>query len=415
MSDPHKRLHTLLTDRALAGLAARGEEELQYLLAGGAVDPSYERAAAAIELALHDHGEPVPEYIEAAVLVQAERYHGFTEAKPHEQTIGRPAVAADNQELGEDSLLDDPEADEAPDDRDWEQSDGVDAALESGVLESSLTDGRIEGGKADESQRAPIISDLEQSGRASKHAPKRKKKKKKKTKAKAKAKRAEDNLLLDSVDDVDAFEGLDELDDGAEPRPDAELGFDPATISQSDLGPALSVSQVRPVPLGESRVARWATYISAIAALVMLSIALWLFSHRDEGTSPGDLRAQIESAEDLVEWTFVTKPDPSVGEGATGSVLWSSTLQAGVMVLDGLAPNDPKDIQYQLWIVDKLREGPSPVDGGVFNIDAAGEAVIQIDAKLVVGEPGAFVITVERPGGVVVSDQERVAMVAAAG
>jgi len=401
MSKPQKRLHTLLTDRAVAGLDAREREELQYLLAGAALDPSYEQAAAAMELALHDHGEAVPEYVEAAVLVQAGRYYGFTEAQAHEPTIGKPPVDerdADPQLLGGPEAQ--PEPAPRPEDsavaRNWELSPGVETAIESGVLESSLTDGRIEARGPAESQQAPIPSDLEPTGRAQSR----------RRRDKPKPAPAPDDLDFDLDDDDDGF---GDLDDSSE-----DLAFDPEAVGQSQLGPSASVSRVRSTSIGESRVVRWATYVSAIAALVMLSIALWLFVHRNDGVDPADLKAQVEAADDVIEWEFATKPDPSVGEGASGSVIWSSELQAGVMVLDGLDVNDASDLQYQLWIVDTRREGP-PVDGGVFDVGSEGEVEIPIDAKLIVGEPGAFVITVERPGGVVVSGQDRVAMVAAAG
>ena len=78
------------------------------------------------------------------------------------------------------------------------------------------------------------------------------------------------------------------------------------------------------------------------------------------------------------------------------------------------APNDPSQSQYQLWIFDGTRE-KHPVDGGVFDVNEAGEVVIPIDPKLPVGQPTLFAITVERPGGVVVSDQGRIAMVGKVG
>ena len=98
------------------------------------------------------------------------------------------------------------------------------------------------------------------------------------------------------------------------------------------------------------------------------------------------------------------------GEGAGGELTWSSTLQKGVLKLRAVAKNDPTTNQYQLWIVDGRREGPA-VDGGVFDV-TGGDVLIPIDAKLVIGEPSAFVITVEQPGGVVVSDRDRVVMTA---
>ena len=45
-----------------------------------------------------------------------------------------------------------------------------------------------------------------------------------------------------------------------------------------------------------------------------------------------------------------------------------------------------------------------PVDGGVFDVSGKGEVVIPIRAVLPVHGPSAFAITLEQPGGVVVSD-----------
>ena len=83
------------------------------------------------------------------------------------------------------------------------------------------------------------------------------------------------------------------------------------------------------------------------------------------------------------------------------------------MKLRGLPVNDPKEKQYQLWIFDKQRDERHPVDGGVFNIDATGDVVIPIDARIPVHSASLFVITRERPGGVVVSDRKDVVLVAA--
>ena len=96
----------------------------------------------------------------------------------------------------------------------------------------------------------------------------------------------------------------------------------------------------------------------------------------------------------------------------SGDVVWGDEQQAGFMKLSGLPKNDPGVSQYQLWIVDPERDS-APVDGGVFDIPAdGGFTIVPIDAALDVTKPVAFVITVEKPGGVVVSKQETVAAVA---
>lgn len=97
---------------------------------------------------------------------------------------------------------------------------------------------------------------------------------------------------------------------------------------------------------------------------------------------------------------------------AGGEVVWSDGRQEGYLTLTHLPANDPGVSQYQLWIVDPARD-EFPVDGGVFDVPASGgPLVIPIDAKLRVKSPAAFVITLEKPGGVVRSKQEIVVAVA---
>jgi hypothetical protein len=82
----------------------------------------------------------------------------------------------------------------------------------------------------------------------------------------------------------------------------------------------------------------------------------------------------------------------------------------------GLASNDPKVHQYQIWIFDAERDKRYPIDGGVFDVPAdANDIVIPIHAALQVLKPAAFAVTVEKPGGVVVSARDHVVVLGAAG
>src|SRR5690606_23182716 len=149
VSDPQKRIHTLLTDRAIAGLTDRELEELDALLDGEAIDPSYELAAAAIELSLLGHVEPLPGELEAVIVEQADRYWGFAELRPREPTLGG---AGHELLLGSD-------ADATPIRRIWERSpDNYDEL----VLESSLTNGRIDRIGPGESLRGEILPAAEE-------------------------------------------------------------------------------------------------------------------------------------------------------------------------------------------------------------------------------------------------------------
>jgi anti-sigma-K factor RskA len=106
------------------------------------------------------------------------------------------------------------------------------------------------------------------------------------------------------------------------------------------------------------------------------------------------------------DWSAGNTPDKVAGD-----IVWSADKQSGFMRLAGL-PQLPTGFQYQLWIIDAAREGQNPVDGGVFDINSAGEVIVPFSAKLKVSRPAAFAITIERAGGVPVSKQEKVAALA---
>lgn len=112
---------------------------------------------------------------------------------------------------------------------------------------------------------------------------------------------------------------------------------------------------------------------------------------------------------------FEAMKDPAAGSGLKGKIYWSQARQQGYMRVKDLASNNPSQEQYQFWFFDKSRE--HPVDGGVFNLAdgqidrATGEYIIPIHAKLTVREPVMFAVTVEQPGGVVVTKKERVVMI----
>jgi len=96
------------------------------------------------------------------------------------------------------------------------------------------------------------------------------------------------------------------------------------------------------------------------------------------------------------------------GEGA-GDVVWDNRRQQGFLRLRGFVANDPARARYQLWIFDAARDERYPVDGGLFDVPAGfDEVVIPAKASLPVVRPAAFAVTVEKPGGAVVSEREKV-------
>ena len=146
----------------------------------------------------------------------------------------------------------------------------------------------------------------------------------------------------------------------------------------------------------------------AAAAMLILSLVI-LQDKKSVSPERSEQRLRAE-ARDLIERKFAGLGE---FEEAGGSVIWSDSLQEGYMILDGIPANDPQQAQYQLWIVDPTRDADAPVDGGVFDIPSDGsQVVIPIAAKLPLSKPQAFVITLEQPGGVVKSKQEKVVALA---
>lgn len=176
-------------------------------------------------------------------------------------------------------------------------------------------------------------------------------------------------------------------------RADAERFFQPARFAP------------RP-PERRSNAFAWTGWALAAAATIAC-VLLWRAAPDPlDRADPGGERAELLARAGTLklDWSATEQ-----AAGAGGDVVWSQDLQAGVMRLAGLPRNDPTREQYQLWIFDAGQE--HPVDGGVFDV-TGGEVLVPIDAKLRVQEPTLFAVTVEKPGGVVVSDQQRIVLVA---
>jgi len=152
--------------------------------------------------------------------------------------------------------------------------------------------------------------------------------------------------------------------------------------------------------------------IGLLTAAVTGLFAMWMWN-----MAPAELSLQarrqslVESASDIVKagWTSTDET-----KSYAGDVVWSTTQQAGFMTFRGLPVNDPSKEQYQLWIFDSNQDEQHPIDGGVFNVvtNDSGECIVEIESKLAVVDPTMFAITIEKPGGVVVSDRSRLPLLA---
>lgn len=159
-------------------------------------------------------------------------------------------------------------------------------------------------------------------------------------------------------------------------------------------------------------------WVAAAACLVVAAMA-WLPPGGRVAPAPrvADLstasQALLRDASDAVAIPWTATEDPAAAGGVTGEVVWSDERNEGYMHIKGLAANDAQRDQYQLWVFDADRDDRYPVDGGVFDIPAgADEVIIPITTKVHVDRATLFAVTVERPGGVVVSSRERLPILA---
>ena len=159
----------------------------------------------------------------------------------------------------------------------------------------------------------------------------------------------------------------------------------------------------------------------AVAAAACLALALNIYYNRPQnpvvqiGTptptpeqklSPSQMRQGLMlSAPDLARAHW--GPGKMADVKPAGDVVWSDSKQEGYLRLSGLPKNDPTKETYQLWIIAENQDPKTPVDGGTFDISSDGEVIIPINAKVKAINPQAFAITIEKPGGVPVSKQEK--------
>ncbi|MEO9594272.1 anti-sigma factor [Rhodopirellula bahusiensis] len=184
-------------------------------------------------------------------------------------------------------------------------------------------------------------------------------------------------------------------------------------VADKEVAPA-ALEMVQPRKRTDLRPREAAAWL-AFAASALLALGLWRGSEWNrpgnvETTAAAERTLLLNEAEDVVQVAWGDGKHPFQTE-VKGDVVWSNASQDGYMRFVGMPVNDVAVEQYQLWIIDPARDD-EPIDGGVFDIDSTGEVVVPITAKLKVLNPVAFAITVEKPGGVVVSSQENLPLLA---
>lgn len=159
----------------------------------------------------------------------------------------------------------------------------------------------------------------------------------------------------------------------------------------------------------------------AAAASVLIAVAGW-WPRLENGDQPApevsvatvlkQEREKLLAQQGVVQRTWQTTQDPAAS-GVTGDVVWDPKTQNGFVRFRGMQANNTTEQQYQLWIFDGTRDERYPVDGGVFDIPAGqNEVIIPIKAKLEIRNPAMFAVTIEKPGGSVVSSRDRIVVLA---
>lgn len=170
--------------------------------------------------------------------------------------------------------------------------------------------------------------------------------------------------------------------------------------------------------------ALWGWLGWAVAGAACIALAVNVFSPRGGGEivnvpkdtpvveqklTPTQLRQQLIETEKMVVRADWSKGTLKESETISGDVVWSDAKQTGYVRVTGLPVNDKTKNQYQLWIFEDAKLEKFPKDGGVFDVNDNGEVIIPINANIAVNNPKAFAITVEKPGGVVVSERDQIA------
>lgn len=154
----------------------------------------------------------------------------------------------------------------------------------------------------------------------------------------------------------------------------------------------------------------------AAAACILIGVAIFYYSVSQSPMAKRDaLAARAGSVDGVVRWSWAawTKDADARATSATGDVVWDTSDQSGYMTFAGLPPIDATKEVYQLWIIDADRPGEHPVDGGTFTASGTSPVIVPFHARVKVGRPAAFAVTIEKPGGAVVSDQKRKLTIAA--
>jgi anti-sigma-K factor RskA len=139
-----------------------------------------------------------------------------------------------------------------------------------------------------------------------------------------------------------------------------------------------------PVRMLNRRIKRWQTIGLAAAAAVIIGLGAFAVGIALEPTRTPSTAEQVFAAPDV---RTVSGEIPS---GGTATVVFSREKNAGVLVMNNVAPPAPGTV-YQMWLIDDK----GPKSAGTMNTVAPSTTAVLPD----LGDSQTLAFTVEPPGG----------------
>ena len=189
------------------------------------------------------------------------------------------------------------------------------------------------------------------------------------------------------------------------------------SLTTETVGVSLAETEKRPFW-------QWFGWGIAFAACALLAVNLWTTrvqppseiaqNNKIIQTPTPELNLFQKRDQFIATTSDITKTTLKSPDGAkeiSGDVVWSNSQQKGFVTFHGMPVNNPLKETYQLWVFDETQNDKYPINGGVFDVSENGDVVVPIDTELKVQKPKMFAVTEEKPGGVVVSNREKLMVI----
>ncbi|MBI3944125.1 MAG: anti-sigma factor [Chloroflexi bacterium] len=141
--------------------------------------------------------------------------------------------------------------------------------------------------------------------------------------------------------------------------------------------------------------------LGAIAALLLLmnGVLLWQLNQTQQQvqqatTQSQQLRNLISEMSQQGSRTVVLQAEPNVAPDGKAAVIINPETTEAYLLVQSL-PKLPQGRVYQIW----LNDGKNRISGGLFTVDANGQAIVKIVAPNPLGNYRVLGITVEPDGG----------------